>query len=127
MTIVLALLLFSVPGAAFWSLMRGFDPVGRLVVSIAASIVTVAGAAQILLMAGFWSPGSGLVAVLLLSGLVAGLARMHRPRRLAHLHIPRPPSRPAAGAAVRSGANVTRRDLPVRRRDEDEEDWLYRD
>ncbi|MFG1999163.1 hypothetical protein ACGFNU_08455 [Spirillospora sp. NPDC048911] len=120
MTIVLALLLFAVPGAAFWSLMRGFDPVGRLVVSTAASIVTVAGAAQILLMAGFWSPGSGLVAVLLLSGLVAGLARLHRPRRLAHLHIPRPPS-------ARPPSTVTRHDIPVRRRDEDEEAWLYKD
>ncbi|GAA2573117.1 hypothetical protein SMC26_27880 [Actinomadura fulvescens] len=119
MTIVLALLLFAVPGAAFWSLMRGFDPVGRLVVSTAASIVTVAGAAQILLMAGFWSPGSGLVAVLLLSGLVAGLARLHRPRSLGQLHIPRPPAR--------ASANVTRRDLPVRRRDEDDDDWLYQD
>ncbi|MEU5884621.1 hypothetical protein [Spirillospora sp. NPDC047279] len=120
MTIVLALLLFAVPGAAFWSLMRGFDPVGRLVVSTAASIVTVAGAAQILLMASAWSPGAGLVAVLVLSGLVAGLARLHRPRRLSHLAmpIPRPPRPPA---------DVTRRDLPIRRRDDDSEDWLYQD
>ncbi|MBO2450520.1 hypothetical protein J4573_25685 [Actinomadura barringtoniae] len=114
MTIVLALLLFAVPGAAFWSLMRGLDPVGRLVVAVAAAIVVVAGTAQIMLMAGAWSPGTGLTVVVVLSALVAALARVHKRRQPPP---PPPPPPPPAG--------VTRTDIRLPRRDEDEEDWLY--
>ncbi|MGI5167924.1 hypothetical protein ACQEU3_26600 [Spirillospora sp. CA-253888] len=121
MTVLLALLLFAVPGAAFWTLLGGLDPVGRLTVAVAGSIALVAGSAQVMLMAGAWSPGTGLVAVLLLSGLLAGLGRVHRRRRPPAPLLP-PPRRPAA-----AGANATRQDIPVRRRDDEEEDWLYQE
>ncbi|MEW2356188.1 hypothetical protein [Spirillospora sp. NPDC029432] len=123
MTVALMLLLFAVPGAAFWTLVRGLDPVGRLVVAAAASIVTVAGTAQVMLMLGAWSPGTGLLAVLALSLAVAAAGLLHRPRRppapLTLADVPRRP--PAQGAAT------TRRDLPLPRHDEEGDDWLYRD
>ncbi|MFB4316965.1 hypothetical protein [Actinomadura sp. 21ATH] len=122
MTVPLMLLLFAVPGAAFWTLVRGLDPVGRLVVAAAASIVTVAGTAQVMLMLGAWSPGKGLLAVLALSLVVAVPGLLHRPRRphvpLTLANVPRrPPPRTAT---------TTHQDLPLPRREEDE-DWLYRD
>ncbi|WP_067481463.1 hypothetical protein [Actinomadura hibisca] len=120
MTVLLATLLFAVPGAAFWTLLGGLDPVGRLAVAVVGSITVVAGSAQVMLMAGAWSPGTGLVAVLVLSGLLAGLGRVHRRGRPPAPLVP-PPRRPAAGA------NTTRQDIPARRREDDEEDWLYQE
>ncbi|MFC5746822.1 hypothetical protein [Actinomadura rugatobispora] len=71
MTLLLLALLFVAPGAAFWTLVRNLDPIGRLVAAAAASIVTVACTAQLMLMTGTWSPRAGLAAVLLISTLVA--------------------------------------------------------
>jgi hypothetical protein len=121
MTLLLALLLFAVPAAAFWTLVRALDPVGRLVVAIAASIVTVGGTAQIMLIAGAWSPAAGLVVILLVSVVVAVAGRLYDLRRRVAMRLPerpRPQGPPPAG--------VTRRDLPALR-DEESEDWLYRD
>ncbi|WP_433327048.1 hypothetical protein [Spirillospora sp. CA-294931] len=118
MTVALVLLLFAAPAAAFWTLTRGLDPFGRLVVAVPASIVTVAGTAQIMLVAGTWSPGGGLAAVLVLSALVAVLGRPRgRPGPPPSVPDPRPPRPPAA---------VTREDLPARRRDEDDE-WIFQE
>jgi hypothetical protein len=64
MRLLPALLLFAVPFAASWTLVRALDPVGRLVVAFAASVVTVAAIAQVMLVLGVWSPSGGLVAVL---------------------------------------------------------------
>ncbi|MQY03195.1 hypothetical protein [Actinomadura macrotermitis] len=119
MTLLLALLLFAAPGAACWILVRALDPVGRLVVAAAGSVVLVAGTAQAMLMLGAWSPGTGLVAVLGLSAALAALGYAHRRRN--------PAEEPAEAAAGPAPANVTRADIPVRRREDDDDEWLYRD
>ncbi|MFI0357028.1 hypothetical protein [Actinomadura sp. 9N407] len=123
MTVPILLLLFVVPGAAFWTLMRGLDPVGRLIVAAAAAIVTVAGTAQVMLMLGAWSPGGGLIVVLALSALAAATGLLHRPRRPRR---PPPPVQPTPPPPARPAENATRQDLPLPRRDPDEDDWLYR-
>jgi hypothetical protein len=86
----LILALLAVPGLAWWTLLRGLDPVGRLVVAVAAALVVVAGTAQVMLMAGAWSPTGGLVAVLVVSAALVAVAR--RPGRA------RTPSRPVPAA-----------------------------
>ncbi|MBW8484454.1 hypothetical protein [Actinomadura parmotrematis] len=118
MSLLLALLLFAVPVAAFWSLLPVLDPIGRLIVAIAGGIAAVAAVAQVMIMMGAWSPGGGVAGVLALSAAVAGLGAAHRRRR------PAPPD-PAPPATSR--ADVTRADIPVQRLDEDEEEWLFRD
>jgi hypothetical protein len=79
---LLMLLIFGLPGFAFWLLVPGLDPIGRLVVASAASPTLVSVVAGVMLVTGVWSPGWGLVAVFLISGLTlpAALARRARSR-----------------------------------------------
>ncbi|MGI8331091.1 hypothetical protein ACRYCC_14080 [Actinomadura scrupuli] len=88
MTLLLVLLIFGLPAYAFWSLVPGLDPIGRLVVASAASPALVSAVAGVMLVTGLWSPGWGLVAVFVVSGLMLLAALVHRARR-------RPPVLPA--------------------------------
>ncbi|XVQ13021.1 hypothetical protein ACQP1W_10840 [Spirillospora sp. CA-255316] len=119
MKALLLVTLFAAPGAAFWTLMRGLDPVGRLVVTAAASIVTVAGTAQLMLMTGAWSPRTGLAAILLISALTATPQLRRRPRAI--------PPRPSPAVPPAPAPTETRRDLPASAKEEDEEAWLYQE
>jgi hypothetical protein len=104
MTFLLMLLIFVLPGLAFWLLVSGLDPIGRLVVACAASPTLVSAVAGVMLVTGLWSPGWGLVTVFLLSGLLLAAAlalRIRKPPKLPAV-IPRPttppvPSTPATG------------------------------
>ncbi|GAA1530617.1 hypothetical protein GCM10009678_10950 [Actinomadura kijaniata] len=119
MKLLLALLLLVVPGTAFWSLLRGLDPVGRLVVSIAAGIVLIAATAQTMLILGTWSLHGGLVALGALSALLALSGRVHRRRQ--------PPPAALPPRPVPAGANVTRQDLRLPRKEEEDDDWLFKE
>jgi hypothetical protein len=88
MTLLLVLLIFGLPGFAFWLLLPGLDPIGRLVVAVAASPTLVSAVAGVMLITGLWSPGWGLLVVFQISGLILLAAVAHRARR-------RPPSLPA--------------------------------
>jgi hypothetical protein len=87
MTFILMLLIFGLPGFAFWALVPGLDPIGRLVVATAASPTLVSVVAGVMLVTGLWSPGWGLTAVFLISGLMLLAALARRTRR-------RPPALP---------------------------------
>jgi hypothetical protein len=80
MTPILTLLLFGAPAAAFWLLVAGLDPIGRLVMAGLAGMVIVSGVGGVMLIFGLWSPLGGLEAVLALSGLMILLSRLQRRR-----------------------------------------------
>lgn len=80
MTPILTLLLFGAPAAAFWLLVAGLDPIGRLVMAGLAGMVIVSGVGGVMLIFGLWSPPGGLVAILALSGLMVLLGRLQRQR-----------------------------------------------
>jgi multisubunit Na+/H+ antiporter MnhB subunit len=81
MTILLVLLLLGLPSVAFWLLVPQLDPIGRLVVTTAASPTLVSAVAGVMLVTGLWSPGGGLAAVFVISGLMVLAALAHRARR----------------------------------------------
>lgn len=124
MSLPLALLLFAVPAAAWWLLLSGLDPLGRLVVSSAGAFAVLAGAAQVMLMADVWSPLNGVLGVAVLSAVLAALSRVRRPSR---------PSRPAAAAPPppEPAPAASGRALPPPRRrhhpGDDDEDWLFKE
>ncbi|WP_051468222.1 hypothetical protein [Actinomadura oligospora] len=126
MSLPLVLLLFAAPAGAWWLLLSGLDPLGRLVAATAGAFAVLAVTAQVLLMADAWNPLAGVLVVVLLSAVLAALSRVHRPSR---------PSTPAAAPPPEPHPHapaVTRHDLPLprarpRRREDDEEDWLYKE
>ncbi|MFC4906101.1 hypothetical protein [Actinomadura gamaensis] len=122
MSPLLALLLFAAPATAWWLLLSGLDPLGRLVVATAGSFAVLAGTAQVMLMADAWTPMNGVLAVVLLSAALAALSRVHRPSR--------PPTPvPAPDAPPPNTPATTRQDIPLPRRvrKEDDEDWLFKE
>ncbi|MFC5184715.1 hypothetical protein [Actinomadura harenae] len=126
MSLPLALLLFAAPAAAWWLLLSGLDPLGRAVVASAGGFAVIAGTAQVMVMADAWSPFRGVLAVVLLSAVLAALSRVHRPSRPPD--APREASAPPGGhqAPMTSAASV--HDLPrPRRREDDDEDWLFKE
>ncbi|MCP2339902.1 hypothetical protein [Actinomadura rupiterrae] len=124
MSLALALLLFAAPAAAWWLLLPGLDPLGRLVAALAGAFAVLAGTAQVMLMADAWTPLHGVLAVLLLSAVLAALSRVHRPPG----RPPRPDGPAAAEPAPPHAPATTRQDLPLPRRDkEEDEDWLFKD
>lgn len=65
------ILLAVVPALAVASLLRGFDPLARVVVAAAAAAGIDVAVAEMMLVSGTWSPGLGLVAVAVISALIA--------------------------------------------------------
>lgn len=79
--LILTVILFGAPSVAFWLLVDGLDPIGRLVVSGLAGLVLVSAVAGTMLVTGLWSPLGGLIAILVVSALMALLGyRRHRSR-----------------------------------------------
>ncbi|RFU38540.1 hypothetical protein DZF91_27150 [Actinomadura logoneensis] len=128
MSLVLALLLFAAPAAGWWLLLSGLDPLGRLVVASGGAFAVLAGTAQVMLMADAWSPLGGVLAVGALSAVLAVLGRVRRPpREGGAASAPPPPPQIAATPPETGTATATRTDLPRRRRENDDEDWIYTD
>lgn len=76
MTVLLTLSLFCAPALGVATLLSGLDPAARAVVSAVGSLVIVSLVAEVMLVTSLWSPGGGLVAVLLIGGAFAALSRL---------------------------------------------------
>lgn len=66
--LVLAFLLVA-PPVAISGLLRGFDPLARVVLAVSCGLVLLTLTAVIMVAGGFWSPTGGLVAVEILTAL----------------------------------------------------------
>ena len=80
----LLVLLFSVavPTMAATGLLRGLDTFGRIFAAFTVTVVINGLVAAIMLEAGIWSPGGGLVAVVMITALI-GAVRLPLVRRWA--------------------------------------------
>lgn len=120
---ILALILFGAPSVAFWLLVDGLDPIGRLVVSGLAGLVLVSGVAGTMLITGLWSPAGGFVAILVISALMALLGYRRYRRRPAEQHQV-PVS--AGDAAPRQAAGRPHQSSGKRpAAEEGGDEWLY--
>lgn len=87
--LILTVILFGAPSAAFWLLVDGLDPIGRLVVSGLAGLVLVSAVACTMLVTGLWSPLGGLIAILVGSAFMALLGyRRYRSRQAEGHEVP---------------------------------------
>jgi membrane protein implicated in regulation of membrane protease activity len=120
MAALLTILMFAAPAAAFWLLVGGLDPIGRLVVAGLASLVLVAGVGWVMLTAALWSPRWGFVVVLAVSALVAPLRYLQN-RRAARKRRSTAETRAEGLPLPASPAAPTQR----RQEAEDDEGWLY--
>ncbi len=73
------LALIAAPAAAVAGLLPGFDLLARVVVAGSAALVINVAVAAAMLVAGIWSPVSGLAAVLLISVLLTVVRLLARP------------------------------------------------
>jgi hypothetical protein len=81
---VVVVFLLVTPALAVSSLLTGLDWLGKVVVAGAAAVVVNAAVAATLLLAGAWSPRTGLVLVALISALPAAIRLvLHRKPRMA--------------------------------------------
>jgi hypothetical protein len=103
-----AVLLFLVaaPALAVAGLLRGLDPVARIVVAVAAAVAVNVLVAQAMLAVGAWSPRAGLVAIAVISAVIGatGLGALR--------------GRPVpawAGRLAGRGSGVSQRRLAARR------------
>ncbi|RAY12330.1 hypothetical protein DPM19_24560 [Actinomadura craniellae] len=126
MTFLILLVMLVVLTACFSLLLPGMDPAGRAIVSAAAAVCILTLIAQAMLTFGLWSPGAGLVVAGVVCALLAGTGRVLHPRSAR----PAAPSRPAAPPAPEpqpEPAKITRHDgVPLPKRSEDGEEWIYR-
>lgn len=123
MALVLTLVLFGAPAVAFWLFVDGLDPIGRLVVAGLAGLVLVSAVAGTMLITGLWSPVGGLVAILVVSALMALPGyRRHRRRPAEEGKVPvkagdATPRQAAGRPSPSSGPRSTA--------EEGGDEWLY--
>ena len=65
------LFLLAVPGLAVFSLFRGFDVLGRVVIAGSAALVIDMAIAELMIATGTWSPRLGIALVALVSAVIA--------------------------------------------------------
>ena len=74
--------LLAAPAAAVAALLRGLDPFGRALASLAAAVVTNMLVAQGMLAVHRWSVRGGVVAVTVFSSAVFAAVLVHRTRKV---------------------------------------------
>ncbi|MEV0735842.1 hypothetical protein AB0I51_07705 [Streptomyces sp. NPDC050549] len=70
--------LFSAPASAIAAVLRGLDPYGRVLASVAGAVVVDMLVAQGMLAVHRWSINGGIIAVAVISGLIALSVLMQR-------------------------------------------------
>ena len=66
--LVLLFLIFG-PSIAIGGLLRGFDPLARVVLAVSSCLVLLTLTAMIMVVGGFWNPTAGLLAVEILTAV----------------------------------------------------------
>jgi hypothetical protein len=75
------LFVLAVPAVCVALLLPGLDPPGRAVAAGTASLTLCAAVAEIMLAASAWSPRGGVIAIAVVSGILAGVSGVRRLRR----------------------------------------------
>jgi hypothetical protein len=81
-TLLVLLFLVAAPTMAVTGLLRGLDTFGRIFAAFTATVVINVLVAAIMLEAGIWSPGGGLVVVVTITALI-GVVQLPLVRRWA--------------------------------------------